>query len=123
MWGEIAATETSKLASIKWGARSIKENKGFTILHDRQSSVYMSNGQYVESCPPELLKQSKPFFNWINKTAIKKGLKWSDSVSSSDDSVFAFDDEKHGYHYRASCSSSYGYVYMTAWQDPLLNEA
>lgn len=122
MWGEIAATATAELASIKWGARAIKETSGFSTLHDRQDSAYMLDGQYVSHCPPELLKQSKLFFDWLNKKAIKKGQQWSDTVRESDGTVFSFDDEKHGYHYRASCGCSYGYVYMTSWADPIAKE-
>jgi hypothetical protein len=115
MWGVIDGVTTIPAdALVSWGARTIKTSFGIDCLYDRQQF----NGlDASKEHPLSQMKRQYSFLVWVNAVALKKVRKWSTSVSASDSSLFSFDDEKKGMHVRATCASSYGYVYVTAWAD------
>lgn len=123
MWGEVEATTIPAAAPIRWGARGIKERDYIDLLPDRTEWWYRSEELsvhdetvLVEECPKELKKRKKAFTGWHVK-AFRKISRWSTSVPASSDKVFSIDDGKLGFHARATCAASFGYVYITAWAD------
>ncbi|MFA7254329.1 MAG: hypothetical protein WC107_07340 [Patescibacteria group bacterium] len=117
MWGEVEATTVPAAAPIRWGARGIKERDYIDLLPDRTEMQYIDdNGAIVGKCPEKLNKRKKAFISWHVK-AFRKINRWSAGVPASSDKVFSIDDGKLGFHARATCAASYGYVYTTAWAD------
>lgn len=99
MWGYPSDVETP---IAYWGARAIKEGRGFTMLHDRQS------------CSGEQADKER-LVKWVN-SIMPKVQKWAHGQGSSSSEVFELREGE--YMLRASCNASYGYVYVGAWQHP-----
>lgn len=117
MWGEIdGMTKVPELAKFAWGARAIKEKEGFDLLGDRMSFRFFKNGVATDTQPPEQHKAYTAFEHWLSKKALTNAKKWAAYASSDSVNIFTCDSDD-GYHYRATCNGSFGYVYMTAWAD------
>ena len=108
MWGS-PPIEVPEEVLCKWGARAIKENPGFSLLHDRQ------NAEYTEKDRTENNEEIKAFFAWLDGSALPQARKWA--LTQASDSFEKLTLDKGRYHYQASCNGSYGYVYMASWFD------
>jgi hypothetical protein len=84
-----------------WGARAIFKNGIVDIVPDRHSL----------SATYEPMK----FMKWLQK----KGLKWLEKeakcLRGNREELVSLDDGK--FHLRANTNASYGYLYITAWED------
>ena len=101
------ATETT---IRQWNARAIYQNRSIDVLHDRQTFVEQTfDGPDGES-----------FKNWINMRA----LPWLRAevvrldLSTSDPQELVLSEFK--YEVRASTNGSYGYLYITATEDAVI---
>lgn len=85
-----------------WGARAIHhvQAKGFELLPDRQTKVNLD----------------EEFVVWLNTVALPalrgRVTKWRGGSA-----VEEFALNTNTYHLRASTQASYGYVYITTWED------
>lgn len=117
MWGEIdGMTNIPEAAKFAWGARAIKEKPDFSLLHDRMGFRFIVDGKPVSIRPDNQKKEHNKFENWLSKKAFVAARRWASYVSSSSSDIFTCDSDD-GYHFRATCNASYGYIYMTAWAD------
>lgn len=90
---------------VRWyGARAIFNNnkKTFDIVWDRQSSSHM-NGLEIQ-----------PLLDWLNKVAFPKLKELVKNLSWDSNEVVDFKDKQ--FTLQASPNSSYGYLYIGAWQ-------
>lgn len=99
-WGITDATKpTGNGAS--WGARYILSNGALDLPPDRR-------GWHGE-------KRDRGLKGWSGK-ALKALSVWAKTANPGGSEVFAMDDP-HGFHLRACCNGSHGYVYCTMWAD------
>ena len=101
-------------AIAAWGARAILKQQCLDLLWDRQS---FDQGKLSD------LEKDR-FVNWINKSGLPNLRKHIVKNRWKNDSEEVFELNDKSYHLRASCKCSYGYCYISAWQEqPEQNQA
>lgn len=86
-----------------WGARAIFRDNTIDLLWDRQTTVGEA-------------KQCEKLLKWVNKTALPKLRKMARGVGQDEYRNLTIENEKYILH--ANPRSSYGYLYIGAWEKP-----
>lgn len=111
-----------------WGARAIlhRVRQRKTVIRKRRIVGYVDDWKVTFETLPDRSNyrgpyadapESRPFFRWLNKVALPWLAKAVDKegLAPDEDREIALDREP--FHLRANPRSSYGYLYLVAWED------